>query len=256
MILNNQYYNQINSVSKSINLNESHLATRAVGGTNPWAGDVQGYDSKSYENSRYTSILKNNQSILANNNQFQNNVKFETSINNDEDDDQYDDDSQENKNKLYSSNDSLTMSPNAQLYQKLQSLVSNSSFDQPNDQISLQVNKLLSNPNIKQQLKQLHTQLLENPNQYLPQLETILLSNPISLENNVTQQNNTNVQTNEPNDLKKYYLNKTNSNETKSFVKDESIDTKTNNIDIDIKNLNYDYAVPPTARIIAREYKL
>lgn len=34
---------------------------------------------------------------------------------------------------------------------------------------------LLSNPNIKAQLKQLHSQLLKNPNQYLPQLENILL---------------------------------------------------------------------------------
>jgi hypothetical protein len=65
------------------------------------------------------------------------------------------------------------VSPNAQLYQKLLKLISSSSSY--SEQINSQMSTLLANPNIKAQLKQLHSQLLKNPNQYLPQLESILL---------------------------------------------------------------------------------
>lgn len=75
-------------------------------------------------------------------------------------------------------------SPNAQLYQKLLKLISSSSSY--SEQINSQMNALLSNPNIKAQLKQLHSQLLKNPSQYLPQLENILLEKPASPT--VTQQ--------------------------------------------------------------------
>lgn len=68
-------------------------------------------------------------------------------------------------------------SPNAQLYQKLLKLISSSSSY--SEQINSQMSTLLANPNIKAQLKQLHSQLLKNPNQYLPQLESILLDKEV-----------------------------------------------------------------------------
>ena len=63
--------------------------------------------------------------------------------------------------------------PNAALYQKLLQLVSMSSTY--GDQVNSQMNDLLSNPEIRLQLRQLHTQLLKNPNQFLPKLEALLL---------------------------------------------------------------------------------
>ena len=71
-----------------------------------------------------------------------------------------------------SSQEDKNPSPNAQLYQKLLKLVSESNESSP--QLSFQMNTLLSNPNIKTQLKKLHSQLLQNPNEYIPKLETIL----------------------------------------------------------------------------------
>jgi hypothetical protein len=65
-------------------------------------------------------------------------------------------------------------SPNTQLYQKLLHLVSNSS--EYSSQITSQMSTLLLNPNIRAHLKKLHMQLLEDPDHYLPQLESILLS--------------------------------------------------------------------------------
>lgn len=66
-------------------------------------------------------------------------------------------------------------SPNALLYQKLLELVSNSADLANQSELSSQMNTLLSNPNIKARLKQLHTQLLKDPNEYWPKLENILL---------------------------------------------------------------------------------
>jgi hypothetical protein len=70
---------------------------------------------------------------------------------------------------------SSNASPNALLYQKLLELVSNSADLANQNELSTQMNTLLSNPNIKARLKQLHTQLLKDPNEYWPKLENILL---------------------------------------------------------------------------------
>ena len=101
-------------------------------------------------------------------------------------------------------------SPNAQLYQKLLKLISSSSSY--SEQINSQMNTLLANPNIKAQLKQLHTQLLKNPNQYLPQLENILLdSSPtLSLNSTSTSNNNNYINNNNNNDYKENYNSKDN----------------------------------------------
>lgn len=66
-------------------------------------------------------------------------------------------------------------SPNAVLYQKLLELVSTSADLANQSELSTQMSTLLSNPNIKARLKQLHTQLLKDPNEYWPKLENILL---------------------------------------------------------------------------------
>ncbi len=66
------------------------------------------------------------------------------------------------------------MSPNTQLYQKLLHLVSHSTYQ--SNEIMSNMNTLLSNPNIITQVKKLHSQLLKDPNQYLPQLENIIHS--------------------------------------------------------------------------------
>ena len=87
---------------------------------------------------------------------------------------------QENKNP----------SPNAQLYQKLLKLVSESNESSP--QLSFQMSTLLSNPNIKTQLKKLHNQLLQNPNEYIPKLETIL-QNDSKNNDSSTQKRNPSV---------------------------------------------------------------
>ncbi|RNA26689.1 hypothetical protein BpHYR1_030289, partial [Brachionus plicatilis] len=65
-------------------------------------------------------------------------------------------------------------SPNAQLYHKLLKLVSDS-VNLSDSELSSQFNVLMSNGHIRTRLKQLHTQLLQDPNHYWPKLEKILL---------------------------------------------------------------------------------
>ena len=86
--------------------------------------------------------------------------------------------SQQQYHQQHPNQQQAPVSPNAQLYQKLLKLISSSSSY--SEQINSQMNTLLANPNIKAQLKQLHSQLLKNPNQYLPQLENILLDKDAS----------------------------------------------------------------------------
>jgi hypothetical protein len=66
------------------------------------------------------------------------------------------------------------ISPNGHLYHKLLRLVSNST--DYSEAIASQMDTLLANPNIKSQLKKLHMQLLQDPDQYLKQLEHIQLT--------------------------------------------------------------------------------
>ncbi|CAF0750145.1 unnamed protein product [Brachionus calyciflorus] len=101
------------------------------------------------------------------------------------------------------------ISPNAQLYQKLLKLVSDS-VDLTDSEISKQMSTLLSNPHIKTRLKQLHSQLLQDPNQYWPKLESILLfDNPgkdsFKLQNLPSLQKKLQNVIHDLVDLKKYY---------------------------------------------------
>lgn len=67
---------------------------------------------------------------------------------------------------------------NTQLYHKLLEILSNSNQTTNNNaNLGVNVDSLLSNPKIKDQLRQLHTQLLENPDIYIPQLEQIVSAN-------------------------------------------------------------------------------
>lgn len=65
-------------------------------------------------------------------------------------------------------------SPNALLYHKLLKLVSDS-VNLSDSELSSQFNVLMNNAHIRTRLKQLHTQLLQDPNHYWPKLEKILL---------------------------------------------------------------------------------
>ena len=73
------------------------------------------------------------------------------------------------------------ISPNTQLYHQLVKLLSNPTPGSENNLlISSQIEALLANPKIKSQLKQLHSQLLQNPDLYIPQLEQIVLASSTS----------------------------------------------------------------------------
>jgi hypothetical protein len=65
-------------------------------------------------------------------------------------------------------------SPNSILYQQLLKLLSNNSNS--SQMSDTEINLLLAKPKIREQLKQLHMQLLNNPDLYLPQLEQVILS--------------------------------------------------------------------------------
>jgi hypothetical protein len=67
-----------------------------------------------------------------------------------------------------------SISPNTVLYQQLLKLLSNNS-NAP-QMSEAEINCLLAKPKIREQLKQLHTQLLQNPDLYLPQLEQVILA--------------------------------------------------------------------------------
>jgi hypothetical protein len=73
------------------------------------------------------------------------------------------------------------ISLNTQLYHQLVKLLSNPTPGSENNPlISTQIEALLANPKIKGQLKQLHSQLLQNPDLYIPQLEQIVLASSTS----------------------------------------------------------------------------
>jgi hypothetical protein len=153
---------------------------------------------------------------------------------------------------------------NALLYEKLMNLVSDSSIDLSNEQMSVQINRLLSNPNIKHQLKQLHSQLLANPSHYLPQLENILLSgsssNSVDLPNNANNLFNLRPFFSNNNDVMKNHLVTNNKHErclpinleiNQNNNNNNSINATTNSI-----NNNSNNQLHPTARIISRDLKL
>lgn len=101
------------------------------------------------------------------------------------------------------------MSPNTQLYQKLLHLVSHSTY--PSNEIMSNMSTLLSNPNIISQVKKLHTQLLKDPNQYLPQLENIIhssFSNQVDTSSSTTKSANKDLEkiSTDLFDLKNFYL--------------------------------------------------
>lgn len=91
----------------------------------------------------------------------------------------------------------INPSPNAVLYQKLLELVSTSADLANQNELSTQMSTLLSNPNIKARLKQLHTQLLKDPNEYWPKLENILLD-----DSKLQKNNNPNMAANQKDQIK------------------------------------------------------
>lgn len=100
-------------------------------------------------------------------------------------------------------------SPNALLYHKLLKLVSDS-VNLSDSELSSQFNVLMNNPHIRSRLKQLHMQLLQDPNHYWPKLEKILLFENQG-KDNISFQNIHSIQTKVKNlikdlvELKKFY---------------------------------------------------
>jgi hypothetical protein len=204
-------------------------------------------------------ILKNGNNSTNNNSNnethtvkfLQENIKYEIIKHESENEDEQDDES--------------ISSANALLYEKLMNLVSDSSIDLSNEQMSVQINRLLSNPNIKHQLQQLHSQLLANPSHYLPQLEKILLSgsNPVSGDHS-NNQNNNNNQNNlfnlrhiYPNNnealMNQIVLNKININNNNNNANERSLPM---NLETNPNNNMINNQHHPTARIISRDLKL
>lgn len=171
-----------------------------------------------------------------------------------------------------------TTSPNVQLYQKLLHLVS---ADFSSSQLSSQMSTLLSNPNIRARLKQLHVQLLQDPNQYWPKLESILLHSADEAASNKGSQSKATINQSTISqdllDLRKFYAGENEKNN--QVYNSNAFDTSNNAFMNDFSNLykanqansqgkpqnlqqhqNHQQAQfqnqqTPTARIIAREFK-
>lgn len=139
-------------------------------------------------------------------------------------------------------------SPNAVLYQKLLELVSTSADLANQSELSTQMSTLLSNPNIKARLKQLHTQLLKDPNEYWPKLENILLDDS-KLQKQI-QKDQIKI-TQDLIDLKNFYSREYFSNDNSNNSINNS--TMTSNNCNNINNSSYYAKTQP--RIINREHK-
>lgn len=149
-------------------------------------------------------------------------------------------------------------SPNALLYQKLLELVSTSADLANQNELSTQMSTLLSNPNIKARLKQLHTQLLKDPNEYWPKLENILLDDSKLQKQMLPPKDQIKI-TQDLIDLKNFYskeyFNNNNSNNNNNNV-NSTMTINNNNSSCNINGSNSNgYYSKTQPRIINREIK-